>query len=402
MNRVLLAILGLIAFGASQVRATGIETLPAGVRMTQTRMGVISGLDQTWQSNGKLYELGDVKSISFDAATLARVEPRAQQLIDSLNYFGRQDLGSKINLGTLNVDTKPQLQYFAPVFAYGINERWTLGVGFPVIRYSNRVSLSQSQSNLDVYRQLFTGISPRLDEALNTNLAQRAHEIIAAKGYRPIESRNEQFIGDTEVGLLHKLSDLGSWRFLHQLTFRLPTGPKDDPDDLLAVNAFGRRAIENTLVAGKSLGSRLMLLPYTTVAIALPDKVTKRVPTNEDDNLPDAETKQDVTRQIAPSFSLGTELRWDFADAWSTAGSVEGSIKGQDTYSGRGRMDLLSVGSDSSVAKVKGSLTYSTVEAFQAGRSKVPTRFALNVSDTIAGRNTERQLVTELSAILFF
>jgi hypothetical protein len=382
--------------------AIDVETLPAGVRLTQARYGVVSGLDQTWRSNGKLYDLGETHSITFDAATLARVNPRAQKLIEALNYFGTQSLGSRINLGTLDISTKPEVQYYAPVFAYGISNSWTVGLGVPLIHYKNRIGLSASESNLAYYKDQFKNVSQELDDAMNVDLVAEARKVLAEKGYHALESRDEQFIGDVEVHALHRLPNLQSWAFMHQLSLHLPTGPKDDADDLTSLNSFGRTMIGNTLISARSLGSGLAFLPFTSLDVPIPDKVVKRVPRDEDDTLPDASSKRDVSRWIAPTFSLGAELRWSFLDRWELRTGTLGAVKGRDKFDGDGRMDLLSQGTDSTVVRVSSGVSYSTVEDYQRKHAMIPGKITLDISDTVAGRNIERQLLTELSAMIFF
>ena len=387
---------------ASSARGADVETLPQGVWSAQVRYGVISGLQDTWGSDGKLYNLGELHSISFDAATLAKVNPRGQALIQALNYFGSQDLGSKINLGTLNVSTSPEISYVAPVMAYGINDRWTIGVGLPVIHYLNHMSLSASSSNLAFYRQQFGGMDKALDDALNIDIVAEAEKVLAAKGYKPLTNRDEQFLGDVEVSVLHKLPELGSWHFLHQLTFVLPTGPKDDPSDLEAVDYFGRAEIENTLVAGYEVLPGLALMPYTGLLVPLPDTVSRRVPLNEDDLLPDANQLEDVNRWLAPTLTVGGTARLTLFTDWALRTGAEASWKGADRYSGTGRMDLLEANSDTFLTRVLGGIDFSTIDRYRSGRAKFPTKVSAEVSDTVLGRNFNRELITEISAMLFF
>ena len=402
MLRAMLIAFALLTGVSQSARAVDVETLPKGVRMSQARFGVISGLDQTWAKDGKLYDLGETRSVTFDAATLARVNERARALVQALDYFGNHDLGEKIQLGTLNVQTTPQLQFFAPVLAYGLSDSWTLGIGVPVVRYQNTLTLSASNSNLAFYRQQFQGISHQLDDALNLDLVAEAQKVIAEKGYRRLENRDETFVADMQVALLHRLGDLGSWSFLHQIAVTVPTGPKDDPDDLMSLNAFGRTALGNTIIAARQVARRLIFLPYLGLDLPIPDRVVKRIPKNDDDNLPDQDSKQEIGRFLAPMATLGSELRWAFTNRWDAKYGVEGSAKGKDRYEGTGRTDLLEKNTDSEVLRVRGGLSYSTVEDYKIGKSMAPTRVSLEVADTVAGRNIERQLRTELAAMLFF
>lgn len=382
--------------------AADVETLPANIRMAQIKSGYIAGLDQVWASNGQLYNLGEARSVSFDGATLARVSPQAAQLVAALNQFGSRGLGDQIQMGTLNINTEPTISYMAPVLAYGLTSKWTIGAGIPVVNYSNRLSLSASASNLSFYRDQLGGNTQLLDDALNVNLVNETRKVIMEKGYRPLESRDETFLGDIQIAALHRLNNIGSWAAAHQITLTLPTGPKDNPDDLMAINAFGRTVLDNTLVLSRPLSSILTFVPYGGITLTLPDRVTKRVPKNEDDVLPDATAKQEVTRFIFPSFTIGSNLQYKYSDTLNFSGGLEGSVKGTDEYSGDGRVDLLAKNSEAYVARIRGGVGYSSVDQYRSGKAMIPGRISLDLSDTLAGRNIERQLRTDLSATLFF
>lgn len=382
--------------------AADVETLPRHIHMGQIKSGYIAGLDQVWASNGQLYNLGEARSVSFDGATLARVSPQAAQLVAALNQFGSRGLGDQIQMGTLNIETDPSVTYMAPVLAYGLTQHWTVGAGIPVVNYSNHLTLSASASNLSFYRDQLGGNTQLLDDALNVNLVNETRKVIMEKGYRPLQSRDDTFLGDIQLAALHRLKDIGSWAAAHQMTLTLPTGPKDDPDDLMSINAFGRTVFDNTLVLARPLSAVMTVVPYGSLSVTLPDRVTKRVPKNEDDVLPDANSKQDVVRFISPSMTLGSDIRYRLSDIWNVSGGLEGTLKGSDHYSGEGRVDLLARNSDAYVARVRGGVGYSSVDQYKAGKAMIPGRLSVDVSDTIAGRNIERQLRTDFSATLFF
>jgi hypothetical protein len=388
--------------GILSAEAVDVEVLPAGIRMTQAKFGVISGLDQTWKNDGKLYDLGESRSVTFDAATLARVNAQARALVQALDSFGSHDLGRKLSLGTLNVSTTPQVTYIAPVLAYGVTDRFTIGIGLPVVRYQNQISLSASASNLDFFRQQLGGLSKKVDEALNIDLVTESKRVIAEKGYRPLQSRDETFIGDMQVALLYRFPDLGTWAVLNQMTLTLPTGPKDDPNDLASLNAFGMASIDESLILAHALTPRWTILPYASLAVPIPDRTWKRVPKDENDTLPDPTSLQEVGRWLGPSTSLGFELRWEVVHRWTLKAGNEFITKWQDRYNGSGRVDLLGNNTDSSVLRARGGLTFSTVEDYKLRKASVPTRVSLEVSDTVVGRNIERQLRTDLTAMLFF
>lgn len=389
-------LLGCHAFGA------GTDTLPAGVRSASIRMGSIDGIDQTYGDDGKLYVLGEKKSITFDARMLERVSPQAQALIRALNSIGTYGLGSQVHLGTLRVDTRPEVQYTAPVLAYGVSDHWTVGIGLPMVKYRNQIKLSQEGSNLDFYRQQFSSIADQLGDAANINLVAEAQKTLAAKGYKTIENRDESFMGDAQVVVMHGFK-LGNLAAMHSMAVTLPTGPAYDPDDLVAINTFGRTALENSLAVALPLGSRVTMLPYTSLLLPIPDRVAMRVPKDDQDTLPDEDQKQFVTRTMGPTFTVGSEIELVAGRDVSLKAGYEALWKAEDRYTdGYGRTDLLSQNTNSQAQRVKAQATYSTVNAFKKGLIPIPGMVTGEISDTVAGINIERQLRAEMSLMLFF
>ena len=86
-------------------------TLPTGIYSPSFRYGEINGIDQRYTENGSLVRLTDYKSIDFDAKTLAKFNSQAQTLISTLNRFGAFNLGDSFNLGTLEIESKPEIKY---------------------------------------------------------------------------------------------------------------------------------------------------------------------------------------------------------------------------------------------------------------------------------------------------
>jgi hypothetical protein len=392
----------LVAFCAQALDST--STLPEGINSPSVRYGTIEGINQRYTQSGSLMNLGDYKSVVFDANNLMKMNEKAKELIDALNRFGSQNLGNDFNMGVLKIDTKPEVKYFAPVYARGITDRWTLGVGLPLVTYTNKISMSQQNSNIDFYRQQFSGLSPELDEALNTNLADAANETLVSKGYKSIQNHKETFLGDTQLVSIYRFYEDDRFAWAYQTTLNLPTGPQYDPDDLAALNVFGRTNVNNELIFSARAGTHFTFAPYMSYLVNLPDHITARVPTNEDDTLPDASTKQSVERQIGNTISLGGNVFYDLNDNFSFGSGYEYAMKERDQYkgSGNGRYDLLAQDTAARAQKIRGQISYSTVKSYFKKTAAIPLILSLQISDTIAGVNVERQLVQELSLMLFF
>lgn len=397
-------VLAIILSFTARTFALTTSTLPQGIYSPAFRYGEINGIDQRYTETGSLVRLTDYKSIDFDAKTLSKFNAQAENLISTLNRFGAFNLGDSFNLGTLEIQSKPEIKYFAPVLAYGFSSKWTLGIGLPVIHYKNEVHLSQSFSNINYYRSQFSGLSQDLDQALNTNIGEATQQALVSKGYNRLENRDKQFLGDVQLVSVFKLLEDANQVIIHQATLNLPTGPEYNSDDLLALNTFHKTSVENTFGYSRRVGSLFQIVPYTNVKVCLPDQINARVPKNDDDLLPDENAKETVQRFEGASLEVGLQTIADVFDVLQFSFDYKLGAKGEDKYSGANgnHYELLSKNSASRWQKVSAEVVYSTVKSYFKKKSMLPMILSLSLFDTIAGTNIERKSGQELSMTFFF
>lgn len=378
--------------------------LPPDIYSPAIRFGHINGLDQRFNEDGKLVSLTDYNAIEFDAKTLSKFNSQAQNLISTLNRFGAFKIGDELNLGVLEIQAHPKIDYAAPIFAKGITKKWTLGFGLPVIHYQNRVTLSQSFSNIDYYKKQFSGLSSELDQALNTNLGDSTQQVLVEKGYKPLENRDQQFLGDSQIVSLYKVYEEADLTLVHQATLTLPTGPVYDTDDLLALNTFHKTSVENTLAVSKQALPLWKVTPYASLKYTLPEKIDIRVPENEDDILPTKSSTENVIRQDGLSYEFGLQNVVDMTESFQISFDYRLGEKAMDEFSGsqNRRYDLLSKNTDTKWQKTSFEFAYSTVKSYFKHSSRIPFILSLNFFDTLAGKNIERRFGQEMAMTLFF
>lgn len=379
------------------------ETLPKNISTSSIKMGYIAGLDQRYQEDGELVKLKDYKSIEFDAPTLAKFNPQAATLVQTLNRFGLYNAGDLFNLGTLEFETKPTIKYMAPVYAYGLRDNWTVGIGIPVIQYANEVSMKQSLSNVEYYNQ-FRGLSADLDAALDTDLRAATQSTLSQKGYMPIENRSENFVGDIQLVSVYKMYDSGESKLIHQATLTLPTGPEYNADDLLALNTFHKTSLENTFGYSKIVGSFLTASPYVNFRYVMPEEITVRVPKNSEDVLPDQSSKDQVMLEEGFTTEVGTKFDFDLSQDFKISTDYKFGQKNADKYSGsaKGDTSVLAQNTKALWHKVSLSLSYSTVKSYLKKQSLLPMSLSFMAYDTVIGKNVERRTGQELTLSLFF
>jgi hypothetical protein len=386
------------------------ELLPSQVNSPAFRYGIVSGIDSKYSSDGSVATLNDINTINFTSDQLVKISPEVAKFVDVLNQFSQQRLGSQLNLGTLRVETEPNVKYFAPIYARGITDNFTLAVAMPIVFYENKLKLNQSNSNIKAICSQFQGLNedlPEIREAcalLDVKIVDSVAGELQKKGYKPIQDRNETVAGDLQIVSLFKAHDNGTTSTLLKHTLTLPTGQKNDPDDLADLGVFGITAFEPAVVFNYAPWRKIRLAAKASYKFVAPDKSEMRVPGSEGDVLPGIESKEIVSRNIGDSFTVGGAANLAIGNYFSLAGGYEITTKAKDSYSGskNARYDLLAKDSSSLAHKIKGGVSFDTISLYQRKKNFPPLKVDYEIVNTIAGKNTDRQIVNELSLTMFF
>lgn len=402
---------GIIFFSFFALSAWGLdspEILPKGVNSPALRFGQITGIDREFTDRGTIQSLSDGLSVEIDASAIARAEPEALQLISALNAFSPYRYGDQLSLGVLHIDSKPQINYTALVHAWGLSDRWTLGFGIPALKYRNQISVYETGSNVAAYQAQFSQVSPELSAGLarlaSTSVVTSFSQELATKGYAPLESKSESLWGDLQIVSLFQFLKTKTTALTHRLTLVLPTGKKDDPNDLADLDLFGRTAIDNSILAQRKLSPSFSIQGRAGLEVFLPDRVDKRVPLNDLDQLPDQQGLETVNRGANWGTSLAGSLTWSMSSFFSTSAGVEMKKRGDEQYSGSSRRSYTTLSKDTGSEAQVGRLgfNFSTVKAYQQNNFSLPMMAGLELNDTLAGKNTPRESRAEFSLTLFY
>lgn len=392
------------AFGISYSVHAGPDVLPAGINSPMFNYGVFQNLEQRYEENGSLWKMGDLRSVEYDASYLTKVSPDAKNLITALNAFGLSH-GQSINYGVLKFEIAPSMQYFAPIYAYGITKDWTIAVGAPIITYQVDIQLHTVNSNLESYKSVYLGrVSEELDRALNLDIKMETLKTIEQRGYKPLVSQKNQFLSDMQIVSIYKLQQNRIMDIFYLTTIGLPTGPQFDPDDLVALNTFGLASIENTLATTFKGLYGLSATPYIGYQYVLPDKVTARVPLNDEDNLPDASQKENVDRSTGGKWIFKSEGEWKASDAFTLSSAYTQNQKAADAFSGSHgtRYDLLSKNTYTREEVYSMKVSFNTVKAYFKKKALFPFVVYYEFSDLFRGENINRRTLHELNFKMFF
>ncbi len=193
-------------------------------------------------------------------------------------------------------------------------------------------------------------------------------------------------------------------RLLHLLTLTLPTGPAYDTDDLVALNSFHEFSIENKFIFSRQLAYFLEIAPTLSAKYVLPEKLTIRVPQNQDDMLPDQNSKDELTKNAGLLFEAGLNISIAASEQlkFSTGYNISEKYRDQFSPSSKGNSELLSIDTNSKSQKINAEISYSTIQSYLKTKKYLPFILSFAVFDTIAGENIERRFGQELNMTLFF
>ncbi len=383
------------------------DVLPGGRRMVSMRQGWVSQIEQKFSSEGQLQSLSQLSRINFDYERLSGIRPEITELRDVLNSFGNFGIGNDIHLGRIDINLKPEVSYSVPTVAFGVTDALTIGLGIPIISYKNRVRLDRVEGNVNQLKEIYGGVNAELDGALkelDVDIVGEFKSYLRERGYKEVRSQNKSYMGDIQVAALYAFPWGKDTINLSTTTINLPTGPADDPDDILDLGIFGETYVEQELLASVQVIPSYFIRTGASYRLTLPDETIARVPLNEEDELPDVSQKENLSRDLGDTIRVFSSIHHKFLKFFEWGFGYEYIGRSQDSYSGeRGsRYDLLAADTESSRHMMKFGISFNTIDYYLETKSLLPMFLELRVSDIFRGTNINRQLTQELILQIYF
>ncbi len=393
------------------VAANAIDTpdvLPKGVRGAVIKYGAYEGLDEYYSEAGSLKYLSDKNSVELSVENLESIDARISDLKRILNEYGHANLGNELHLGQLKVDSEPSISFFAPILLYGATKKWSTGIAIPVVTYVNNIKATNTGSNLSEIQSLVGPNSPdELSDAfgdLNTAITAGVNGALKDAGYKPLENKDETFLGDVQLLNFYTLSESPEFKSGLRSYLSLPTGPKADPDDVADVENFGRYSLKMEYLAQIPAAKRLDLVGGTSYTFFPEQGAVKRVPRNEDDALPNSDQKYKLGQDLGDVVSVGAAAILKLDESIKLGSGYNYEYKFEDKYSGApdGRNRYLEGGTEKSAHLLKLEAGYSSVSKFLKKQALAPFIVSYQMTRTLSGTNVENQTRHELTFQLFF
>lgn len=388
--------------------------LPVGRHQVTFRFGNVSGIQDKFNSFGTLQTPSRMNQ-RFDNKFLMGI-PEIQELAKALDgqLLPSQKPSEHLDLGHLEFEGAANVSYFVPQIARGMTSNWSLGIAIPIIQYKSDIRAKNGGHNNA--KELLGGAT-NLENAGELNAKYGAGAEMMAEGparlfnyqlanenYKSISGRDNQFLGDIVLGSSLRLfnTPVVDFYLLNQLT--LPTGPKDDPDDLIDFSVLGKTNFQTTLFTNYNLVRWLELGVGLSYTIGIKDDIVKRVPRSESDQIPAASTKETLDKD--PGNSIGVQVLSvvKVSDYLHVGAGYEMIRKNGDRYYGQknSRYDLLERNTESEAGIARFKISYSTVDGFVKGLEAIPYSLTYAFADHMYGTNIERELTHELLMKFYF
>lgn len=397
--------------GIAHAELESTSVLPKGIWSPKFIYGFYTGLTDRYNSSGKVEGVTDPYHIDLSPQKLKGFSPEIAKLVSALNSLSPKDkMGDKLSLGTLDMVAKPSVNYFVPTLSYGLGDKLSVGIGVPIISFRNEVDIvAGGTSNVKEISDHVKNFHPDLDAGLAQALEsakfapQLVKNYIESQGYKPIRTVEYRAMGDIQLSgqYLYHTSDAVSLAVRPYVV--LPTGKKDDPDDLVDQATGGETALGLYSIHDFTPISRVTLGTSAGYQAELPDTASVRVP-DEAQFLPGPDRKEDVSRKLGDSTFVEGNIRIVPISEIELGAFYSYSQKESDSYSGsKGRnYGALAKDSNSVIHRISGRVEFSTIDLFKKKAFDIPFLFGYVYANNVAAVNAPTSVTHQLYLRMFF
>ncbi|MCC6277398.1 MAG: transporter [Oligoflexia bacterium] len=394
--------------GRAEMESTTV--LPQGVWSPEINIGMVSGLEDRFNSNGLVESATAKYHIDLSGSRIGRLYPEVKTLVSALNTVS-PGLGDALTRGGLDFEASPFIQYFGPSLSYGLSKNISIGFGVPVFAVQNDVRIAvKGPSNLNSAAGLVNQIDPELDEAFRkvTEMAaavdEAVQQLLVSRGYQRVRNLKYSALGDVQVSGVFAYYHRPQWRLAIRPFVILPTGRADDPDDLVDIATGGQTAVGVYSIHDYIPHRKWTISTSIGYQVPLPDRSDVRVPIDNQDVLPAANRKETVERQLGNTIFLEAGVKHEINKEFALTGYYGFTQKDPDRFSGEHdwNYSLLSRDTGSEAHSVKGSVEFSTINWFREKIYDFPFIVGYSFSTNLMAKNTPVATINQLYMRLFF
>jgi hypothetical protein len=307
------------------------------------------------------------------------------------------------NLGRTDVSFDYYFTITEMTFMYGLTDKLSVGVLLPYWWVENRVKSSLDTSAATVGKNAALNSLVPLAVPGTVPLTKKDVIDLLAKGldingdgtvdipgygYKEFGTFKNNGIGDMELGFRYQYLKTDNWRLALMGGVRVPTGEKDDPDDLtsypIGSGAYALLFRSNNDYTGIK---NVVLNATLRYDLILPDNETLRIPDSVD--LPITGNKEKIDRDIGDIFEVEVSGTYELSKGFSAILDYKFGASFKDSVSGSQGFayDSLEDETDYTEHVFIGTLSYTTLPLYMEKKFPVPLNGSISYRNRFAGSN---------------
>ena len=382
--------------------------LPKGIRnvkMLSFTTEVLSKFD----SGGSVNSLGSKFQKNVTYSDLYKGRPAAEQELTK-GYMQSQGIDNPETktFGSTTGSASARVTATIPVFAFGVSEKWTTALAFPIV-YTN--TFVDTAFSVTEGGQAFFG---KLASDTNTNKAKAGQQKfinpvvdqVNYLGYEPLQGESQTSLGDVRWINKYLISKNISRAILIKQFVTLPTGKVANPNNLMAISTGdGQWDLGAAAIADWYLSPKFTLTTHLDYTAQAPDHTAKRIPVSSDSSLsPDTDYK--TYRNLGDLAGGSVALKYEVHETTTLGVGYSIQHKYGDVYRGsqyaQARYDYLTNDTDQDMRAVLAGVNFSTIPLFRKKLFAAPLEAKANYTEILAGRNVAADSIYAVDVSVYF
>jgi hypothetical protein len=391
------------------------QVLPKGVFRGIVESNFYLNVDKRYNPDGKVEDV----AVDYNNRNLNSSVFPGLSAVES--FFGMPAGSASIGTSQVHFDYGFQIVKFK--LQYGVTDRLSAGVNIPYWWVTNKVKAQLNSSTATVGKNpFFNTITPlavpgtvplTTNDVLNLlgpglDITGNGTIEVPGFGFKRFGTWTGQGPSDIEAGFRYQYLRTRDWQLAFTGGVRFPSGRIDDPDNLtdypfgtgayMLLFHFNQDFVVSNLWKDAPALSPENARPYTEPGdlvlngtfryeVALPDKITKRVPS--DVNNPITANKEKVNRDLGDIFEFEGTAKYTVLKGLSLFGTFLYGFKLKDSVSGDKGFAYQSLEEETGRTEYvyKVGLTYSTVPLYAEKKFLVPLDVTFEYRNRFAGSN---------------
>lgn len=386
------------------------KVLPKNVRNFQYN-GIFAQGTNKYNNNGTSESLGSSFDSNITYQDLVNNEETLQdQLFAEGKILNAPNVDLSDSMGRTNGEVNLAVNVHAPVFAYGINKKWTMAMVIPVIQSDLNIDVgsvsSESLQNVADYfaepGQAMLSKLQTVQEKFNNAVARKIKE----KGYDQLEDRKKTELGDIQVISKYNFYDQNSTRVTLSNSLTLPTGKRADIDKLIDIGSGDEQFdIGTGITIDKDFDDKLTLSASANIIIQIEHQTKERIYEKDDSSIT-SQIDSNTKRDLGDIFQAAVGGKYRLSQTLTIQTAYSYQIKGEDKFSGNkydySNYNYLSKDTEQEMQAIQLGLTFDTLALYRKKEFMAPMEMGLGYTKPIVGRNVLTDGLVTANLSLYF